>query len=144
MCWLTLCEVGRRHGPAFASTCVTCPKRRGRNKKPPILMMIQHGNGVSGTRRGNQRSNSAPVRENRCQLLRWNHFKLRISTIDRLLVGSPSAELCHMAEAAPLHVLVSDFHYQFGTQRLPGQVLALTPAALATRHPLDALIRRYF
>ena len=33
-------------------------------------------------------------------------------------------------------MVVRDFDHQLGTQRLPGQVLALAPAALATRHAM--------
>ena len=40
----------------------------------------------------------------------------------------------HVAEAAALHVLVGNFNHQLGTQRLPGQVFALAPAALAAGH----------
>ncbi len=42
-----------------------------------------------------------------------------------------------MTEAASLHVIVCDFHHQFGTQRFPRQVLALAPAALPARHAFD-------
>src|SRR5579864_6643535 len=41
-----------------------------------------------------------------------------------------------MPEARALHVLVRDFDHQFGAQWFPRQVLALAPAALASRHPL--------
>ena len=37
---------------------------------------------------------------------------------------------------AALHVVVGDFDHQLGTQRLPRQILALAPAALAARHAL--------
>src|SRR5439155_15546481 len=42
----------------------------------------------------------------------------------------------HVTETRSLHVLVSDFHHQFGPQGLPRQILALAPAALATRHAM--------
>ena len=60
------------------------------------------------------------TRENCCELLRRNYFELGISAVDRLFVWPPSAEVRHMTEAASLHVLVSDFHNQFGPQWLPG------------------------
>ena len=41
-----------------------------------------------------------------------------------------------MTEAAALHVVVSDFGDQFGTERLPGQILAPAPAALGARHAM--------
>src|SRR5580704_4976702 len=42
----------------------------------------------------------------------------------------------HVPEASALHVLICDFDHQLRPQRLPRQVLALAPAALATRHAL--------
>src|SRR5215472_7845458 len=77
---------------------------------------------------------SATLRENRCQLLCRNNFKLGISTFSRGFVRSPAAELRRMAEAVSLHVIVGDLHHQFGSQWFPSQVLALTPATLASRH----------
>ena len=76
------------------------------------------------------------MRENRCQFLRWYDFELVIGAVARLFVSSPSAELRDMTEAAALHVIVSHFHHQFGSQWFPRQVLALTPAALAARHAM--------
>ena len=62
----------------------------------------------------------APMRENRCQLL-WRHdFELSISAVGRLFVGAPSAELCDVAKAASLHVIIRDLHHQFGSQWFPG------------------------
>ena len=54
----------------------------------------------------------------------------------RLLVRAPPSKMRHVPEARALHVLVGDFDHQLGPQRLPRQVLALAPAALAARHPL--------
>ncbi len=82
-----------------------------------------------------------PAGENRHQLLRRNDFELGIGAVARLLVGAPSAKLRHVTEAAALHVLVGDFDHQLGPQRLPRQVLALAPAALAARHALLDLRR---
>src|SRR5467141_630372 len=82
---------------------------------------------------------SATVRENRGQLLRRNHFELGIGAVGRLLIHSPSAKLRGMAKAASLHVVVSNFEHELGPQWFPGQVLALTPATLATRHAIDNL-----
>jgi len=55
-----------------------------------------------------------PLRKNRRQLLRRDDFELGIGTVARFFVCSPPAELRDMAKAASLHVVVSDFHYQFG------------------------------
>src|SRR5262245_55949279 len=79
---------------------------------------------------------SACATKNRHQLLRWNHFELGIGAIGGLLVRAPSAKARHMTEACALHVFVSDFDHQLGPQRLPGQVLALAPAALASRYAM--------
>lgn len=78
--------------------------------------------------------------KNLFQFLRRNHFELCIGAVGWFFIAPPSSELCGMTKAAALHVVVSDFHYKFGSQRLPGQVLALTPTALATRHALDTFI----
>ncbi len=56
----------------------------------------------------------APLRKNRRQLLRRDDFELGIGTVARFFVCSPPAELRDMAKATSLHVVVSDFHYQFG------------------------------
>src|SRR4029077_4400251 len=84
---------------------------------------------------------SATLRENRRQLLRRNHFKLRIRTVAGVLVLGPSAELRRMTEPVSLHVVVSDLHHQFGSQRFPRQVLALAPAALPARHTFRRISR---
>src|SRR5438093_326887 len=67
------------------------------------------------------------------QLLRRNNFELRIGAVGWLLVRAPSAELCRMSEAVALHVVVSHLDHQLGSQWLPGQILAVTPAALGAR-----------
>ena len=62
---------------------------------------------------------SPALRKNRCQFLRWNDFELGISTAGWLFVRAPPAELRDVAEAASLHVVVSDFRHQFGAHRFP-------------------------
>src|ERR1700746_3437467 len=84
---------------------------------------------------------SATLRENRRQLLRRNHLKLRIRAVAGLLILAPSAELRRVAEPVSLHVVVSDFHHQLGAQRFPRQVLALAPAALPARHTFRRISR---
>src|SRR4029453_14738666 len=61
-------------------------------------------------------------------------LELGIRAVARLLVGAPAAKLRCVTEAAALHVIVGDFDDQFGTQRLPRQIFALAPPALAARH----------
>ena len=80
-------------------------------------------------------------RENLCQLLRRNDFELRIGAVARPLVGSPPPKLRRVTEAPALHVIVCDLDDQLGPQRLPRQILALAPAALAARHALCRLHR---
>ena len=69
-----------------------------------------------------------------------------IGAVARLFVDTPPAKLRHVPEASALHVLVRDFDHQLGPQRLPRQILALAPAALASRHamlrPLAAVMLR--
>jgi hypothetical protein len=57
--------------------------------------------------------------KNGFQLVRRNNFKLLVGAIAWLFVGTPPPELRHMTEARALHMLVRDFHYQFGSERLP-------------------------
>src|SRR6202035_3355270 len=120
-----------------------CPKRYGRRRKHPTLMTIRRGNGVRSALRRLPRMTrervwraSPTAGENRHQLLWRNNFELGIGAVARLLVRAPPSKLRHVTETGALHVFVSDFHHQFGTQWLPRQVLALAPAALATRHAM--------
>jgi hypothetical protein len=126
-----------------------CRKRRARRKKFPTPMTIQRVNGAAGALRSNnaletvqgwkrrnteQRTRSASsgqafellrpgssvaASENHRQLFGRNDFKLGIRTVAGLLVRAPSAKLRGVTEAVTLHVVVSDFDDQFGTQRLP-------------------------
>src|SRR5271155_2423239 len=108
----------------------------------PILMTIRLANGAICMRRRNLLELGAPQvsRENRFQLVRRNDFKLRISAIARLLVGPPLPELRHMTESRPLHMLVRNLDYQLGSERLPGQILAVAPTALTSRHAMRRVI----
>src|SRR5579871_2733838 len=76
--------------------------------------------------------------ENRLQLMRRHDLQLRVGAIGRLLVRAPSAKVRHVAEAGTLHVLVGDFGNQFGTDRLPREVLALAPTALPAGQPMHS------
>jgi hypothetical protein len=82
--------------------------------------------------------------ENCRQLLRWNNLELSIRAIAGLLVGAPPPELCCVTEAAALHVIVCDFDYQLRTQRFPGHVLSLAPAALGAWSALFGFTIRFF
>src|SRR5207249_5846772 len=74
--------------------------------------------------------------ENHRQLFWRNDFELVIGAVAWLLVRAPPAKLRRVTEAVALHVVISDFDDQLGTERLPRQVLALAPAALAAGHAL--------
>src|SRR6266571_4731035 len=106
-----------------------CRKRYGRRKKLPTRMTIRRGNGVPSAprRRALEQVSrgSAAGGENLRQLLRRNDFELRIGAVARLLVRAPPSKMRQVTEARALHVLVSDFGHEFGSQRLPRQVLAL-------------------
>jgi hypothetical protein len=71
-------------------------------------------------------------------VLAGNDFELVVGAIGRLFVRSPSAKLRRMTETA-LHMVVSDFHYQFRSQWFPISP-CLDSAALAARHAFDAFI----
>src|SRR5438045_6427117 len=101
-------------------------RRSGRHKRLPIPMTTPPGNGANGARRRRRRGKSnnvvpelAPVGKNLRQFLWGNNLQLRIGTVGRLLVKSPSAKLSGMAEAVSLHVVVSNFHNQLRTQWFP-------------------------
>src|SRR5438045_9221137 len=75
-------------------------------------------------------------REDLCQLVRWHDLELRIRAVTRTLVATPAAELRRVPKAASLHVVVRHLGDELGPKRLPGQVLALAPAALHPRTPV--------
>ena len=53
------------------------------------------------------------------QLLWRNNFELGVSAVAGIFIGAPSSKLGGMTEASALHMLIGNFHYQFGPQRLP-------------------------
>src|SRR6516225_8829281 len=120
-----------------------CPKHCVRRRKLPTRMMIRPGNGVGSAARSETLEDYsrglAAGGENPRQFLRGNDFELRIGTVARLLVCAPPSKMRYVTEAGALHVLVGDFDHQFGSQRLPREVLALTPAALPPGHTPPAL-----
>ena len=77
-----------------------------------------------------------PAGKNRHQLLRRNHLELRERTIARALVVAPPAKMRRVPKAISLHVIVCDLDDELGSQRLPRQILALTPSAHAARHAM--------
>src|SRR5437868_15069849 len=125
MCWSTLCAADLRPGPAFDSIYATCPKHCGRRKRLLILMTTRRVNGGNGARKRQRKRidkswhRLATGWENLCQLLRSNDFELSVGAVTWLFVLPPSAELRCMTEPVSLHVIVSHFHHQFGSQRFP-------------------------
>src|SRR5271168_2750079 len=88
----------------------------------------------------NARAASDGSGENSSQLVRRDNLKLRVGPIARAFVSAPPPELRHMTEASALHMLVRDLDYQFGPERRPRKILAVTPTALASRHPMRRVI----
>src|SRR6516225_1755279 len=120
-----------------------CPKNCDPCENLPTRMTILRESGAQSARQSGMHEHvwpgSATAGENFNQLLWWNHFQLSIGAVARFLVGAPSSKLRRVTEAGALHMLISNFHHELGPQWLPGQVLALTPAALASRHPMPGV-----
>ena len=114
------CGAGHRRGHASESICVMFQKPFGRRRKLPTLTTIRRGNSASDGSKRNERADLEASRENFSEFLRRNYFELGIRAIAGLFVRPPPAEVRHMPEAASLHVLISDFHNQFGPQGFPG------------------------
>src|SRR5204863_259470 len=75
------------------------------------------------------------VAENLGELGRRRDLELVVATLRRQLVGTPAEKDGRVSEAIALHVVVLHLADALDPQRLPGQVLAGTPAALPARHP---------
>jgi hypothetical protein len=74
------------------------------------------------------------ARENRHQLVWWNHFELLKRAGLGFLVDPPSAELGHVSKSIALHVFIGDLNYELGSQRFPRKIFPLAPAALSPGH----------
>src|SRR5688500_11874233 len=72
--------------------------------------------------------------KDRLQFVRWNDLKLRIRTVTWFFVRTPSSKVRHVAKTVTLHVFVSNFNNQLGSEWLPRQILPTTPATLPARH----------
>src|SRR5215203_6071646 len=73
--------------------------------------------------------------EDLLQLVRFRDLELIVAAVFRLLVRAPALEDRSMPESRPLHVVVLHLAHQFDAHRLPRQVLACAPSAVATGHP---------
>src|SRR5438270_351980 len=69
------------------------------------------------------------------ELVQSRDLELRVVAVDRRLVHAPSDENRGMAKPRPLHVVVLHFADALDPERLPRQVFAGAPAALAAGHP---------
>ena len=76
-----------------------------------------------------------PRAEDLLELVRSRDLELVVAAIGRALVRAPPLEHRRMPESIALHVVVLHFADTLDAQRLPGQILAGAPAALASRHP---------
>src|SRR5256885_11404822 len=68
------------------------------------------------------------------ELVRGCDLELIVAAVLRLLVRAPAQEIGCVAEAVALHVVVLHFADALDPQRLPRQILAGAPAALAAGH----------
>jgi len=82
--------------------------------------------------------------EDRLKFVRWHDLELRVRAVLRLLVSAPATKLCRVTKTIALHVLVRNFDYELGSQRLPRKILALTPATLSARDTVDLIARPLF
>src|SRR3982751_5047005 len=112
-------------GHASASTCSMyrriCGRRRNRSirTKPPTT----------------GRTSAASARaEHLLELVRGRDLELIVAAVPGRLVGAPAQETGRVAEAIALHVVVLHFADALDPERLPRQILAGAPPALAAGH----------
>src|SRR5687767_10328472 len=86
-------------------------------------------------RTSESRSASRAFGKDRRQLRRGHDLELRVGAVRGSLVAAPAAKLRRVPKAPALQVIVADLDHELRPERLPGQILALTPAALTTWHP---------
>src|SRR5215213_8803031 len=66
----------------------------------------------------------------------WRHdLQLRKRAVTRLLITSPPPKLRRVTKAISLHVIISNFHHELRSQRLPRQILPRAPTTLRTGNP---------
>src|SRR6185369_6589696 len=74
------------------------------------------------------RAEDLPELRGRCDL------ELIVAAILRAFVGTPALEDGRVPETVALEMVVSDLAYPLHAQGLPGEILALAPAALSAGH----------
>src|SRR5688500_11289352 len=72
--------------------------------------------------------------ENLPTLVRQSDLELIVAAVARRLVRTPALEDRGVPEAIALHVIVFDLAHPLDPHRLPRQIFARAPAALAARH----------
>src|SRR5262245_40253040 len=72
--------------------------------------------------------------EDLLELVRSRDLELIVLAVGWSFVGAPALKDRGVAEAVPLHVVVLHLADALQTKRLPGQILAGAPPALAARH----------
>src|SRR4029453_12393968 len=121
------CADGSGPGRACASTCSTCQTRsdRRRNRWIPMLHRT-NGKASAGLR---------PRAEDPLELVRSRDLELIVAAVGGCLVRTPAQERGRVAEPRALHVVVLHLADALDAERLPRQILAGAPAALAAGHP---------
>src|SRR5262245_49972551 len=79
-------------------------------------------------------SKPASFAEDLPELRRWRDLELIVTAILRALVGPPALEHGRVPETVALEMVVFDLAHALHAQGLPGEVLALAPAALSSGH----------
>src|SRR5512145_1431363 len=126
--WSIPCAGGRRRGPGCGSTCSTCRWHSGRRK--------------SFWNRHSKRSAVGAARpENLLELVRRRNLELVVSAFVCRLVGPPPQKRRGVPEPVALQMVVLHLADALDAERLPRQILAGAPAAVATRHTLSASFR---
>ena len=127
-CWWTRCAAASTPGRASASTCSTC------RRAPAAAGTARSRRGPGWTTGANVSGSPARGAEDLLELVRSRDLELIVAAVARLLVGAPALEHRGMPEAVALHVVVLHLAHALDAQRLPRQILARAPAALAAWH----------
>src|SRR5437867_132611 len=129
--WSTRCAGAPPPGRASASTSSTSPRTCARRRSRSIR-----------TTRPQTRAAGTSLRlpsEDLGELGGRSDLELVVPAVRRPLVGTPAGEDGRMPEAGALQVVVLHLADALDPKRLPGEILALAPAAGRTRHPGPSL-----
>src|SRR6266571_9346310 len=131
--WSTRCAGAPPPGRACASTSSTSPRacaRRGSRSIPTSRPPSRAAGTATSLRRPS---------EDLGELGGRSDLELVVAAVRRPLVGTPAQEHGRMPEAGALQVVVLHLADALDPERLPGEVLALAPAAGRARHPSPSL-----